>query len=181
MVVNGEWPTLLGRNWLTQIRLDWSQIHYTTSPDLHELLTKYSEVFQKGLGSFRGYEVRIEVDHNATPCFFKSGTVPYAWQEKVEHELNRLVVEGTLEPVEYSDWMAPIVAVIKSERKSIRICGDFKVTINPVSKLNRYPIPRIEDTFTMLEGGKVFTKLDLSQAYQQLKLDPESQLEVPRD
>ena len=93
----------------------------------------------------------------------------------MEAELDRLVAEGTLEPVEYSDWAAPIVPVVKSDRKSVRICGDFKVTVNPVSKLHRYPIPKIEDIFARLEGGKIFTKLDLSQAYQQLKLDAESQ------
>ena len=48
------------------------------------------------------------------------------------------------------------------------------MTVNPVSKLNRYPIPKVEDLFTTLERGKTFMKLDLSQAYQQLKLDAES-------
>ena len=168
----GEGPTLLGRNWLSQI---WSKIHYTTSPGLHELLAKYPEVFQEGLGSLKGYEAKISVDPNATPCFFKARSVPYAMREKVEAELDRLVVEGTLVPVEYSDWATPIVAVVKSDLKSVRICGDFKVTVNPVSQLHRYPIPKIEDIFATLEGGKTFTKLDLSQAYRQLKLDAESQ------
>ena len=54
---------------------------------------------------------------------------------------------------------------------TIRICGDFKLTVNKVSKLDRYPLPRIEDLFTNLFGGVAFTKLDLSQAYQQLELD----------
>ena len=56
----------------------------------------------------------------------------------------------------------------------MRLCGDFRLTVNPVSKLNRYPIPKVEDLFATLEGGTKFTKLDLSQAYQQLKLDAES-------
>ena len=103
-----------------------------------------------------------------TRCFAKARTVPYAMHEKVEAELDRLVAEGTLEPVEYSP-------IVKSDRKSVRICSDFKVTVNPVSKLHRYPIPKIEDIFGRLEGGKIFTKLDLSQAYQQLKLDAASQ------
>ena len=175
VIVKGEGPTLLGRNWLSQIRLNWSKIHYTTSPGLHELLTKYQEVFQEGLGSLKGYEAKINVDPNATPRFYKARSVPYAMREKVEAELARLVAEGTLVPVEYSDWATPIVAVVKSDRKSVRICGDFKVTVNPVSQLHRYPIPKIEDIFATLEGGKTFTKLDLSQAYQQLKLDAESQ------
>ena len=45
VVVKGDGPTLLGRNWLTQIRLNWNEIHYTNNPGLHELLGKYSENF----------------------------------------------------------------------------------------------------------------------------------------
>ena len=114
------------------------------------------------------------MDPGATPSFCKARTVPYVMREKAEEELDRLVAEGTLEPVDYSDWAAPIVAVMKSDRKSVRICGDFRMTINPVSKLNRYPIPKTEDIFATLKQGKFFTKLDLSQAYLQLKLEEES-------
>ena len=89
--------------------------------------------------------------------------------QKVEKELTQLVEEGTLEPVDYSDW----AAVVDSDQKSVRVC-DFQMTINPVSKLNRYPIPKVENFFAILERGKTFMKLDLSQAYQQLKLDTES-------
>ena len=79
-----------------------------------------------------------------------------------------------LEPVEFASWAAPIVPVLKSNKSSIRICGDFKLTVNPVVKLDKYPIPKVEDLFAQLAGGKTFTKLDLSQAYQQLPLDEES-------
>lgn len=48
------------------------------------------------------------------------------------------------------------------------------MTLNPGSKLNRYPIPKTEDILATLEQGKTFTKLDLSQAYLQLKLEEES-------
>ena len=116
VVVKGEGPTLLGRNWLSQIRLDWSEIHYATSPGLQELLSKYSNVFQ-GLGYFKGYEVKMNVDPNATPRFYKAHTVPYAMREKVEAEVDWLVAKGTLEPVEYSDWAAPIVAVVRGDQK----------------------------------------------------------------
>ncbi len=70
--------------------------------------------------------------------------------------------------------MSPIVAVLKKDGKSVQICGDFKQTINPASKLDRYPIPKIQDLFSELSGGKSFTKLDLSQAYVQIPLEEES-------
>ena len=63
---------------------------------------------------------------------------------------------------------------MKQDKEHVWICGDFKQTLNPVSKLDRYPIPKVEDLFSKLAGGQKFTKLDLSQAYQQLSLDEES-------
>ena len=95
-------------------------------------------------------------------------------RSKVEEELDRLLAEGIVEPVEYADWAAPVVAVLKSNRKSVCLCGDFCMTINPVAKLHRHPIPRVDDLFTTLQGGKKFTKLDLIQAYQRLPLHTDS-------
>ena len=66
---------------------------------------------------------------------------------KVEEELEWLVKQGILEPVEFADWAAPIVPVVKSDKSLVSICGDFKLTINKASKLDQYPIPRIEDLF----------------------------------
>ena len=57
---------------------------------------------------------------------------------------------------------------------AIRICGDYKGTINQAVKVDKYPIPNINDLFTKLTGGVMYTKLDLSHAYQQVVLDEES-------
>ena len=64
--------------------------------------------------------------------------------------------------------------MLKSDKRSVRVCGDFKQTVNPVSKLDRYPIPRVKDLFATLSKRKYFTKLELSQAYLQLPLDEQS-------
>ena len=53
VVVKGEGPTLLGRNWLEKIKLNWGQIHYTLTPGLHQVLGKYTQVFEEGLGTLR--------------------------------------------------------------------------------------------------------------------------------
>ncbi len=174
LVVKGKGPTLLGRNWLEELQLDWKAIHQVGSSGLERVLSEHQAVFQEGLGALQGFQAHIEVELNATPKFCKARTVPYALKDKVEEALQKLVGEGILEPVQFSNWAAPIVPVLKSDKTTVRICGDFRTTVNPVSKLDRYPIPKIEDLFATLEQGKMFTKLDLSQAYQQLTLDEES-------
>ena len=75
--------------------------------------------------------------------------------------------------MEFSEWAAPIVPVAKPNG-TVRICGDYKLTVNQVSKLDNYPIPKTEDLLATLGGGEKFTKLDMSQAYQQMTLDEES-------
>ena len=86
--------------------------------------------------------------------------MPSALRERVEKELERLQSLGVIKPVATSDWAAPIVPVVKRDH-SIRVCGDYKLTINQASDTETYPLPRIEEIFASLSGGKTFTKLDL--------------------
>lgn len=58
------------------------------------------------------------------------------------------------------------VPVLKGNKKSIHTCGDFKLTVNKALRLDKYPIPKIENILTGLAGGKSFMKLDMCQAYQ---------------
>ena len=51
--------------------------------------------------------------------------MPYAMRVGEEQELDCLVGEGILEPVQFADWAAPIVPVLISYRQSVRICEDF--------------------------------------------------------
>ena len=97
--------------------------------------------------------------------------MPYSLKTKVEEELDRLIADGIIEPRQFADWAAPIVLVLK-EDKIVRICGGFKQTINQASKLDRYPIPKIEDLIAELTGGICFsTLLDLSKVCLQVPLD----------
>ena len=57
-----------------------------------------------------------------------------------------------IEKTNYSNWAAPIVAVPKPNG-TVRICGDYKVTVNPVLQVDQYPVPKAEDLFASLAGG----------------------------
>ena len=174
LVVRGEGPSLLGRDWLQQLQLDWYQVHQVHASSLEEVLERHAEVFKEGLGTLKGHEITIHVDQNVTPRYCKARSVPYSMRALVDKQLDHLVSQGVIEPIQYAEWAAPIVPVLKSDKQSVRICGDFKLTVNRASKLDCYPIPKIEDLLAKLAGGKTFSQLDLSQAYQQLPLDQKS-------
>ena len=177
-VVKGSGPTLLGHDWLRDIRLDWASIKtlttYNSQLTLHQLLLKHSEVFQPGLGTFKKFKAHLKLKEGACPRFFRPRSVPFALREAVEKEIERLEKSGSLKRVEYSDWASPIVPIPKKDG-ALRLCGDFKVTLNGALEVDQYPLPKPSDLFTCLTGGTKFTKLDLSAAYQQLLLDEESQ------
>ena len=176
LVVAGNGPSLLGKNWLLKIRLDWTELLHKVEQEncaLEDVLQKHPEVFKEGLGLVKHYSAQIHVDPKAQPKFYKARPVAYSLREKVNDDLDRLQLERIIEPVEFSEWAAPIVPVVKANG-SIRICGDYKTTVNAASKLDKYPLPRIDDLFSQLEGGKMFSKLDLSSAFQQIPLNEES-------
>lgn len=78
-----------------------------------------------------------------------------------------------ISPVKYAEWAAPVVPILKPTG-TVRLCGDYKLTVNKVASLEQYPIPRMEDLFAAISGGQQFSKLDMSHAYQQILLDEES-------
>eukprot|EP00794_Sanderia_malayensis_P010424 gene10424-11516_t len=94
----------------------------------------------------------------------KARTVPFAMREQYEKALDKLEEDGIIEKVEYSEWASPTVPTVKADG-SLRICGDYSCTINKFSVLEQYPVPTIEELMGKLQGGKKFTKLDLSKAY----------------
>ena len=176
VVVAGDGPSLLGRNWLKYLRLDWkkiARIHSSKTQLLHSVLDQHLTLFQEGLGAIEPYRATLQVKQGATPKFVKPRPVPFATKDAVGRELDRLEKDGILERVPHSDWAAPIVVVPKKDG-SFRICGDYRLTVNPVLAVDQYPLPRPEDLFATLSGGTIFTKLDLSQAYLQVQLDDES-------
>ncbi|UYV63472.1 K02A2.6-like, partial [Cordylochernes scorpioides] len=119
--------------------------------------------------------------HKTKSCFkckrighlSRARSLPFSLKKKVETEIDCMVNEGILQPIEYANWAAPIVPVLKKDR-SLRICGDFRCTANKAIELDKYPLPSIGEIFSKLSGNTVFSSLDLSRAYLQVRLSEEA-------
>ena len=79
------------------------------------MLNKYPGLFSDGVSTFAGPKVRIHVSADAQRLFHKARPVPYMMQSMIECELDHLQSEGIISPVEYSDWVAPIVPTLKAD------------------------------------------------------------------
>ena len=140
---------------------------------LQQILSNHKEVFQDTLGQIKEVKAKVYLKTDAKPKFFRAQNVPWALRVKVEEELERLQKAGVIEPVRHSEWATPIVPVMKPNG-DVRICGDYKATLNQAITTDSYPLPRTEDLFGSLSGGKSFSKVDLAHAYMQIPLDDET-------
>ena len=93
--------------------------------------------------------------NSSSPALFH-----FALRERVEHELNRLEKDGVLQKTPYSDWATHIVTVPKREG-CLRLCGDYKVTVNPVLDVDQYPLPKPEDIFATLSSPECKRRYDM--------------------
>lgn len=176
-IIDGGTTSLLGRQWLAELDVDVPK--FTACHNVHskrvdkgisDLISRYKELFSGGLGRYTGGKASLKVREGATPVFHRARPLPYALQERVDAELDAMLRDGVIEPVDASDWASPLVPVNKPDG-SLRLCADYKATVNPVLLTDRYPLPRIDDVMVRLSGACFFSKIDLSQAYNQIELD----------
>ena len=177
LVVEGSGPSLFGRDLLAKVKLEWEKIFSVADSKFHlaqetkdcldSLLQTHSDLFEPGLGTIKA---KLQVKTGAQPKFCKVHPVPYALKPAVEDEYNHLEAEGIIEKVEFSEWATTMVHIPKADQTT-QSCGDYAVTVNPQLNVPQYPIPLPEDVFQKLRRGKLFTKLDLRNAYQQLLID----------
>ena len=71
----------------------------------------------------------------------------------------RMQTEGIIVPVEFSNWATPLVCVPKPDG-TVRLCGDYRTTVNQATYTEQFPIPTAEEIRSKLAGGEKFSKID---------------------
>ncbi|XP_064469988.1 uncharacterized protein K02A2.6-like [Ornithodoros turicata] len=167
---------LLGRNWVRELRLDWAGVN-TMSLDVNtitgQLTEKYKPLFTEELGKIKGEQACLKLKEGSTPRFLKARSLPFSLRNAVENEINKLEKMGVISPTSCSAYGTPVVPVVKKDG-SVRLCGDYRTTLNQVLEVEKYPLPRFDEIFAALAGGKYFSKIDLNRAYLQVEVDEQS-------
>ncbi|KAJ8044581.1 hypothetical protein HOLleu_07364 [Holothuria leucospilota] len=125
-----------------------------------------------GQGPIKGFLHKVKVKENVYPVQQKLRRLPFAVREKVSEELKRLEEQGIIEKVDTSEWISPTVVKWK-ENGDMRICVDLR-EVNKAIIPDKFPLPNIDEMMTEFQNAKVFSRLDLKQAYHQLELHPDS-------
>ncbi|XP_053691590.1 uncharacterized protein K02A2.6-like [Sabethes cyaneus] len=176
---------LLGRSWMKVLKTDLGKFYedvYTISASsttsaseaVKRLLARYDNVCDKSMGKINGLAAKLQLKPNVHPVYMKARPVPFFIRNAVESEINNLLENGVLVKVNHSAWATPVVPVMKLNNK-VRLCGDYKLTVNPNIAVDDHPLPTVEELFANVAGGEKFSKIDLSQAYLQLEVDSEFQ------
>ena len=104
LVVEGSGLSLLGRDWLLKIQLNWKEIHkvHTKQASLEEIIADHSSLFIDELGTIKGSTAKLHINPDARPRFFQPRSAPYALRTRVDQPLQKLQTEGIIELVDFS-------------------------------------------------------------------------------
>ena len=143
-----------------------------TDPKVKILLKEYPTVFtdkppKGGSNILAEFEV-IPTEPGAKPTF--RPMFRYSPLEKSEmiRKITELLELGYIEP-SASPYGSPLMFVKKPRSEELRCVQDFRL-LNKQTIRNKYPLPRIDDMIDAMSGAKVFSCIDLRDAYSQVKL-----------
>ncbi|XP_058985915.1 uncharacterized protein K02A2.6 [Musca domestica] len=173
LVVSGDGPSLIGRNWFQDLGIQIMSSCNNIGSNVPEHIGEFESVFDESLGDYKGEKVKLHVKEGGKPRFYRFRPVPFALKPKIEVALQQMMDDKIIRPIKYSEWATPIVPVVKPDG-SIRICGDYKCTVNQILCNETYPLPTNTEVFATLSNCKWFSSLDLDRAYTQVKVDEES-------
>jgi hypothetical protein len=188
-VVDGDFGSMFGLEWLWEFKLNWQEVFSKQSINnclliseikgepsqtkrLQQLLQSNKEIFNPGVGKINNMTVRLSIKDGSVPIYKRARPLALALVPRVSKELDRLESEGIINKVNFSNYATPIVPILKKDG-SVRLCGDYKTTLNQVLNVDEYPIPNIDHLLTSIGNSKYYSKIDITQAYNQLEIHPD--------
>lgn len=141
---------------------------------LIDLILQYQDIFaldDSELGCAEGVSHVIDTG-GEKPVKQYPRRVPFSLRGKVEEMINKMEDQGVIQ-ASHSPWASPIVLVAKKDG-STRFCVDYR-KLNSITKMDVYPLPRVDDLLDVLGNTQYFSTLDLASGYWQVKMDQSSQ------
>lgn len=138
----------------------------------------YADVFSKAesnvLPPHRSYDHKIILEGDGERALKYSPLYKMSLDEleAVKAYILDNLDKGFIEPSQ-APFAAPILFV-KKPNGGLRLCIDYR-TLNALTRKDRYPLPLIDETLARITHAKIFTKLDIRQAFHRIRMDPDSE------
>jgi len=136
----------------------------------------FADVFDRqtaeNLPPHRPYDHKIQLEDKLTMGHGPLYNMPSHHLQLVKEYLEKNLDKGFIQ-ASAAPYSSPILFV-KKANGSLRFCVDYR-KLNAITKKDRYPLPLIDETMAQLQGAKFFTKLDIISAFNNLRMDPDSE------
>jgi len=140
--------------------------------EYQDLRKAFSKIESDTLAPHRTYDHRIELEAENTlgysPLRQHSLEELLAAKKYIEENLHKGFIEPSQAP-----FASPILFARKGDG-SLRFCVDYR-KLNALTRKDRYPLPLIDETLARLRKAKIFTKLDIRQAFHKMRIHPDSE------
>lgn len=174
VVIEGKGQALLSRD--TAEQLGVLQLVHNVSESVTNLKSTIKDKFPgsfTGVGKLKSFKLKIPIDPDVEPVIQSMRRVPFNLRDKLAKKLDELLDLDIIECVnEPSEWVSPVVVVPKPSG-DIRLCVDMRMANTAVKRV-RHPIPTIDELLQEMNSSRIFSKLDVTSAYHQIELEPES-------
>lgn len=116
----------------------------------------------------KGIQVDLPIKLDVKPVVQAYRRVPIAVEQAVNDKIDKMIAQDIVEKVTGpSKWISPLVVVPRNNSDEIRICVDMRRANEAVEREN-HPMPTFEDFLPHLNKAKMFSKIDVKNAFHQV-------------
>jgi len=145
-------------------------ISRNTSEIVEKIIIDYKDVLSKpkpGRPVEGGPEMEIIIKEGHGPIAKRPYRLSFAEQQELHKQIQELLDQGYIRP-STSPWGSPVLFVKKKDG-TMRLCVDYRA-LNDATVKDTFPLPLIDDIMNDTHGAKIFSKIDLAQAYHQIRM-----------
>ena len=129
--------------------------------------TVFSDIEVKVLAPHRPYDLSIDLEEGKSPPFGPMYRLSQEERDALAKYLDENLKKGFIRR-STSSAAAPILFARKKSG-DLRLCVDYR-GLNSITKKNRYPLPLIDDLLDRTQGCKVFSVIDLKDAFNLVRI-----------